>query len=197
MEAIPNATGRRPSSANTLGLFLFRGGSGGRLIHCQASASRPSGTTRKNAPRQPDDMRRESCRAAPQQCRDGVARIQHGERLGNHVFRNEAHDDRRRHRPEAADSDAQQGAAHHQECIVRGEGYSDAGDDEKHRESGDDDAPVNAAREAGDQEAGHNREHAGNRDGLARQPFSDAEIGRDRGQKAYRHELGGNQDGDA
>ena len=128
---------------------------------------------------------------------DGVAGVQHREPLRHRVPRQEAHDDRGRHRPEATDRDPEQRAPDHQHPVVRRERDQGAGEDQEHRERRQHDLAVDVAGQPGDEEAGHHREEARDRDRLSGLSLGDAQIGRDRGQEADRHELRRDQHGHA
>jgi len=129
--------------------------------------------------------------------RNGIACIEHRQSLGNRLFGYQPHDDRRRHRPEAADRHAEQSAAYHQHQIVRGEGYDSSGDDQEQRKRRHHHTPVDPLRQPCNEETCHHREDAGNRDRLARMSFGHIEICGDRRQKGDRHEFRCDQDGDA
>ena len=191
---MPSATTRRRSSSSTLPLRLpVARGERGQADPLPSQGEKPERNNKEEGAAPPDEVTEKAAKRGSDGCRNRVTRIQHGQGPGHHVFGDKPHDDGRGHRPEAANGNAEQRTADHEQCIVGSEGYNQAGDNKKHGEAGHDEAPVDTARKAGDKKARQNCKCTGYRDSLTRLSFTDPEVCRHGRQKADRHEFGSDQ----
>ena len=93
----------------------------GSVANCQAKVIAASGTTQKNAPRQPIYCAEEAAQRRGDGRRQRVAAVEDRQRARHLVLGHQPHDSGRRHRPEAADHHADERAAGHEDRGVRRE----------------------------------------------------------------------------
>ncbi len=113
------------------------------------------------------------------------------------MHRHQAHRCRRRHRPEPADHDANQGPAGHIGQVIRCHRNDAPGKGHDARQAKQQRFSVKRACQSGNKQAGHHRKRAGNGNSLPGHTFGDLQGLRHRCQEADRHKFGGNQGEDA
>ena len=191
--AMPSGTVRRRRTRKTVPLRSVFAGIDGRLTNSQASVMAASGTTAKKAPRQPIYWPRKLPNGAAIVTASALPPLSRPSARGTW-------DSGTRRMTVAADIDqnppmttptsarpAMKTAVFGAKATITPERIISQREAQQHR------AAVDAARDAGDRQAGQDSEQPRDGDCLSGRSLAHSEVGGDGGQEADRHELGGDQ----